>query len=508
MKRVSLACGVFLLGALAGSYVLVPLFVHSQQAPNPAPVVFPKEMSSYREVVKRVLPAVVSIEMKVKPKAKGEVKRRRPPDDSQIPEEFRKFFEEFRGRQFEMPDESDTPSQGFGSGFIVDPKGVIMTNNHVVAGADQVDVTLNDGRKFVSKEIKTDRKTDLAIVKIESKEPLPYLDLGDSDAMEIGDRVLAAGAPFGLTGSVTSGIVSAKGRNGLSMNMYEDFLQTDAAINPGNSGGPLLNLEGKVIGINSAIKSRSGGFQGVGLAVASNLAKDILQKLKTDGQVRRGYLGVSIRDLDADVATRLGVKEKKGVLIAQVMDGAPAAKAGFQSGDVVTAIDGKPVKDGRDLQRVVKDLPLKKPVDVSVYRDGKMQTLSVTVEQQPDEFGSGRGIVPSRAPNREQEPNSLNVDKIGVEISDLSAEQAEKLGFKGTPAGVLVTKVDPDGLAGQGGLRPKMLIIKVDNKPVKSAEAAKSLLAKADLDQGVLLQIQTAEGITSYLVLKAEGAVK
>src|SRR5207244_7605565 len=188
------------------------------------------------------------------------------------------------------------------------PKGVILTNYHVVGGADSVEIELRDGRKFTSKDIHGDRLNDLAIVRIRTSEPLPYLELGDSDKMEIGDRVLAAGAPFGLTGSVSAGIVSAKGRDRLGMNMYEDFIQTDAAINPGNSGGPLVNLDGQVIGINSMIKTRTGGFQGVGLAIASNLAKNVIKQLEESGTVRRGYLGVSIQELDTELAARLGAK--------------------------------------------------------------------------------------------------------------------------------------------------------------------------------------------------------
>src|SRR5205823_5715105 len=208
--------------------------------------------------------------------------------------------------------EEEGPSEqfiGFGSGFIVDPKGVVLTNNHVVDGATEVEVTLHDGRKFTSKDIKTDEKTDLAIVRLDTKgASLPYLELGDSASMEIGDRVLAVGAPFRLTGTVTSGIISAKGRYGLGLNKYEDFLQTDAAINPGNSGGPLVNLDGKVIGVTSAIKSRSGGFQGVGLAISSNEARKIMRRLHEHGVVRRGYLGVQIRDVEEETAKKYGLK--------------------------------------------------------------------------------------------------------------------------------------------------------------------------------------------------------
>src|SRR5262249_47621968 len=221
--------------------------------------------------------------------------------------EFRRFFEEFQRRPFGLDDDEPVPQEAFGSGFLVDPKGVILTNHHVVNGATEVDITLQDDRKFKSTDIHSDPRTDLAVIRIKAEAPLPYLELGDSSQMDQGDRVLAIGAPFGLTGSVTSGIVSAKGRS-LSNGPgdRDDFLQTDAAINPGNSGGPLVNLEGKVVGINSAIKSRSGGFQGVGLAISSNLAKRISEKLLKDGVVRRGYLGVMMKDLtDKELAHRL-----------------------------------------------------------------------------------------------------------------------------------------------------------------------------------------------------------
>ena len=279
MARRSIVPICLILVGLAGGFVAGPV-LHGQ---NASVATAPQELTSYRNIVKQVLPAVVSIESRVKPKTKTTAQkgqdRKRTPFDDQVPEEFRRFFEEFQQQPFQMPEE--TPVQGFGSGFIVDSKGVILTNYHVVAGADSVEVTLQDGRTtFTSKDIHGDRKTDLAIVRIDPKgKKLPSLELGDSATMEIGDRVLAIGAPFGLTGTVTAGIVSAKGRNGLNVNMYEDFLQTDAAINPGNSGGPLVNLEGKVIGINAAIRSRTGGFQGVGLAIPSNMAKNVIGQL-------------------------------------------------------------------------------------------------------------------------------------------------------------------------------------------------------------------------------------
>ncbi len=433
----------------------------------------PREITSYRDIAKQVLPAVVSIETKAKATVKKPAARRPLlPDNPGIPEELRKFLEEYP-QPFEMPD--PYPRRGFGSGFIVDPKGVVLTNYHVVAGATEVEVQLQDGRKFTSKDFKGDPKTDLAIVRIDSKTPLPNLEFGDSDGMEIGDRVLAFGTPFGLTGTVTAGIVSAKGRN-LRMNMYEDFIQTDAAVNPGNSGGPLVNLEGKVIGINSAIKSQNGGFQGVSMSIASNLARNIMEQLLKDGKVRRGYLGVQIQNLDPEVAVRLGVTDKVGVLVAKVMDGTPAAKAGMKEGDVVTIIGGKAIKDGRELQQRVAELPAGKPVDVVIVRDGKSETLKVTVEEQPQEFGA---TTAAPAPPSRPEDEPINLDKIGIRITDLTSEWAERLGYKDEPAGVLITQVDPNGLAADKGLRTGMVLQKVDGKAVKSAASAVKRSRKA-----------------------------
>src|SRR5262245_46983732 len=398
MKRCSLIVCCLVLGGLAGAFLAGPLL----KGQAPAVPAFPKELSSYRDVVKKVLPAVVSIESKAKavPARPG----RRQPPMQEVPEEFRRFFD------FGDGEEAPDPQGGFGSGFIVDAKGVILTNFHVVDGASQVIVHMSDGRKFTSKDVKTDPKTDLAIVRIEAPAALPFLELGDSDAMEIGDRVLAVGAPFGLTGTVTHGIISGKGRS-LQLNMYEDFLQTDAAINPGNSGGPLVSLDGKVIGISAAIKSRSGGWQGVGLAIASNIAKSITPQLLKDGVVRRGYLGVQIKDVDEpEVAARLGLKEgEQGVLVTRIFEDTPGAKAGLKEGDVITSLNGKPVGNGHDLQTLIARQPVGKAVEVRVLRDGKPTTLQVTIEEQPQKYGTPRVRVPRRI---DRESDGIRIDKI------------------------------------------------------------------------------------------------
>jgi serine protease Do len=491
MKRCSLILCCLVLGGLAGIFLAGPLL--QGQAPD-APAI-PKELTSYRDVVKKVLPAVVSIESKAKvmPDRQG---RKQAPLNEQIPEEFRRFFD-FDGEG----DETPVPHGGFGSGFLIDAKGVILTNFHVVDGASQVTVQLSDGRKFTSKDVKTDSKTDLAIVRVEAPAALPFLELGDSDAMEIGDRVLAIGAPFGLTGTVTHGIISGKDRS-LQLNMYEDFLQTDAAINPGNSGGPLVSLDGKVIGINSAIKSRSGGWQGVGLAVSSNIAKTIVPQLLKDGVVHRGYLGVQIKDLtEPDIASRLGVQQgEHGVVVTRVFEDTPGAKAGLKEGDVLTTLDGKPVHNGRELQTLIARLPVGKSVEVRGLRDGQAKTFNVTIEEQPNKFGTTRVPLPRRI--ERDEPDSVAIDKIGVDAIHLTADVADSLGYRERAQGALITSVKRDSPADEAGLRRGMLITKVDKKPVKSAKALRDAVEAASLAKGILLQIETAQGGTNYVLLK------
>jgi serine protease Do len=510
MRRWSLAFSSLTLASVmaVGAWYL-PNALHVTAAPPPVNAEPPKEQpTSYRAIVKKVLPAVVSIESHAKHTLKAKQPKRKPPTSEefpQSPEELRKFFDQLQPGDNGEGDDGGDGTLGFGSGFIVDPKGVVLTNFHVVEGADEVTVELHDGRKFTSKDIKSDPKTDLAIVRIHAKEPLPYVEFGDSDEMEIGDRVLAVGAPFGLTGTVTSGIISAKGRN-LRMNMYEDFLQTDAAINPGNSGGPLINMEGKVIGINSAIKSRSGGFQGVGMAIASNLAKHIETQLLKNGVVHRGYLGVGIDEVDnEDLATHLGVKTGHGVIVTQVFADGPAGKAGLKEGDVITALGGKPVKDMRSLQGVVAELPKGEPVELAVVHDGKPETLSVTIAEQPPNFGAVKASRP-RLPEKVQD--AVSIDKIGADAVDLTPSLAEGLGYKDTTKGALVTEVERDGLAASAGLGRGVLVTKVEQQPVTSASALKEKLDKASLEKGVMLQVRTPKGGVTYVLLKTDATDK
>ena len=480
MKRNLSILGLFLALVAVGGYGASRALVWAN---NSAPIAH--DLPSYRDVVKRVLPAVVSIEAHSKTKVTSGFQT--PFNMPGLPDELRKEFERFQKKSPEMH-----PGRAFGSGLIVDANGVILTNDHVIRGADEVEVLLQDGRKFTSRDIKRDPRTDLAIVRIQAK-GLPFLKLGDSDAMEIGDRVLAIGAPLGMTGTVTSGIISAKGRD-IHMNMYEDFLQTDAAINPGNSGGPLVNLAGEVVGINSAIKSGTGGFQGIGLAISSNLAKNVMDQLQNKGAVQRGYLGVQIQPLDPEVAKRLGLGEKTGVVIAKVGPGTPAAKAGLQDGDILLEFAGQAVKDPRSLQRLVAGQAMGKNVELTVYRDGANKTLTLTVENQPEAFG----ITTSPS----AEPGLTTFGKIGVKVTDLTSKRAKELGFP-EESRVLITDVDPESAAGRAGLRSGMLILQVDGKPVKTVAEVQTAFDKSSLAKGYLLQVRSPQGGTMYVLVKS-----
>jgi serine protease Do len=469
MTRWPLAVASLVLGGAIGLIAAGP-FLRGEPAGAPVAV---KEPTSFRDVVKKVLPAVVSIESHSK---SAPVKDRKP--------------------EAEGPDDE---TLGFGSGFIVDPKGVVITNHHVVEGADEVTVYLNDaqGRKCRSKDIKSDPKSDLAIVRLDSKDALPFLELGDSDAMEIGDRVLAIGAPFGLRGSVTAGIISAKGRT-LHRNKDEDFLQTDAAINPGNSGGPLINLDGKVIGVNSAIQSRTGGFQGIGLAIASKIVSRVKDQLLKDGAVHRGYLGVQIEDLDNEaLAARLGVKG--GVIVTRAFDDAPAAKGGVQEGDVIVSLGGKPISDAHTLQNAVASSPLGQAAKMEVVRDGKAKNLDITLLEQPADYGAAKVNVPDTV---DVPKETTKVESLGAESVDVTADLAKRMGLKDSTRGALITKVERRGPAWDPGLRKGMIVVKVDGQPVTTSATLKEKLKGAEKD--VLLQVRSLQGGVNYLLVKPE----
>jgi serine protease Do len=422
----------------------------------------PRDWNSYNPVVKRVLPAVVCIE------GKGKAAVRPKLDDI---------------------------DPGFGSGFLIDPSGIVVTNNHVVRDTSVVEVTLHDGRKFTSKDIRRDPKADLAVIRLETKEQLPFLEFGSSDAMEVGDRVLAVGAPFGLTGSVTQGIVSGKSRN-LNLNLYEDFLQTDAAVNPGNSGGPLVNMEGKVVGLTAAIKTRSGGFQGVGLAVSSKLAKSVAEQLVKHGSVRRPYVGVGVKDLDEATAAKLKVKQTAGVLVSEVYPKSPAEKANIGVNDVISTVNGVAVPTMRDMQKATLALPIGQQVEVVVMRKGQLFLTKLKVEEQPDVLGPEAGVGSPRQP--------VDFTSLGLSIGELTEDIATLAQIPKEVKGVVVGDVAKNSLAEQSGLARGMVVVQVDRTPVASAEAFRKAVSQANRERGAVLHVLRPSGDVDFVILKLQ----
>jgi len=376
---------------------------------------------------------------------------------------------------------------GQGSGVLISGDGLILTNNHVVKDAQRLDVRLADGREFRGKVVGADDQSDVAVVRIEGT-GFPHLELADSDRLEIGEWVIAIGSPFGLSDTVTVGIVSAKGRSQVGITGDEDFIQTDAAINPGNSGGPLLNLDGKVVGINSAIMSRSGGNVGVGFAIPSNLAGAIKDQLVSTGHIVRGFLGVVVQDLTPALADSFKAEGHQGALVAEVAEDTPAGTAGVKQGDVIAAVDGKPVVGPGDLRNKIALRAPGTKVDLLLLRDGREEHLSVNLGEQP-----GAEASPAATP----EPTSA----YGMELEPLSADLAARLGYEDAK-GVLVSKVAPDGAAAAAGIEAGNLIVSIDRTPVNSVKDVQAALAKAK-DGRILLQLRNGPH-SRYLVLSKD----
>jgi serine protease Do len=397
------------------------------------------------------------------------------------------------GQNFQTP-----PRDGMGTGVIIDKSGIILTNNHVVDGADNVTVHFSDGREFKATEVKTDPHSDLAVIRIKADSDLPVAHLGNSDDLEIGDWVLAIGNPFGQEKTVTAGIISGKGRQ-LGSTRTE-YLQTDAAINPGNSGGPLVNLSGEVVGINTAIASNSGGYQGLGFAIPINEAKWVTGQLIKNGSVNRGYLGVGIGEVGNELATKLGVKPGEGALISEVFPNTPAADAKFQEGDVVTKFAGHEIHSPHEVQDAVERSPLNTAEPVEVIRDGKPVTLSVTVKPMPKNYGMEEEQTEQ---HEEKTPaaSNYNAEQLGLDVSDLTADETADT-YKGFE-GVVIRKVDPDSAAWEKGLRPGMLIRKVGKTMVHNVKDFETALKGESLKDGVLLQIRTERG-SHFVVLEAQ----
>ena len=428
---------------------------------------------SFADLVERVGPSVVNIKVTKVEKVGG--RSFMGPEGSGPDSPFGDFFEKYFGGQMpQMPREYR--QQGAGSGFIISQDGLIVTNNHVVEGAKELTVTLANKQEYTAKVVGRDPKTDIALVKIEPKEKVVAVSLGDSDRLRVGDWVVAVGNPFGLSNTVTAGIVSAKKRV-IGAGPYDDFIQTDAPINPGNSGGPLFNLKGEVVGINTAIIPNG---QGIGFAVAVNLAKNLLPQLEAKGSVTRGYLGVNVQAITPELAKGLNLRDTKGALVADVMKGGPAEAAGIKSGDVIVNFDGTDVAEVGNLPPLVAATPVDKTVAVTVLRNGSEQNLSVTVARMPGE----RTEAASQA-----EPTQ---GRWGLALRDLDARTAQRVGVA-PGEGVLVTGVEPGSAAAKAGVRQGDVILEANRRKASSVADVQAEAKKGDGNGTFLLLLKRGE---------------
>jgi serine protease Do len=367
--------------------------------------------------------------------------------------------------------------QGSGSGVIISRDGHILTNNHVVEGTQEVTVTMADQQTYKARVVGRDPKTDLAVLKVDAKEALPVAPMGNSTDLRVGDWVVAIGNPFGLSHTVTAGIVSAKGRV-IGAGPYDDFIQIDAPINPGNSGGPLFNMQGEMVGINTAIISSG---QGIGFAIPIDLAKSLIPQLVTSGEVSRGYLGVSIQSITPELAKALNLAERQGALVAEVMPGSPAARAGIRQGDVIVSFNGTTVKDSRDLPSVVAKTPVGEQVTLSLRRDGKTQQLPVTVDKLPSE----KGVT--------QESSQVGPSQWGLQLQEMTPQMGRQHGLAGE-SGVMVVGVQPGSPAELAGLQGGDLLREVNHQPVRTVQDVRDALAKADQQESLLLLVKRGQG--------------
>ena len=464
----------FMIKVLVISSVLAaaPLLTADSSACNAPPV-------SFVSVGKKAIPAVVFIRVEASAESDdpfgGQQNPFGPPSNDDF---FNRFFG-FQGGRPQQPQ----PQVGQGSGFFISADGYIMTNAHVIRGADKIEVTLNDGQVLEATAIGSDPQTDVAIIKVNGKD-FPYLTFGDSDTLEIGEPVAAIGSPFQLQASLTTGVVSAKGRQGLRISDLEDFIQTDAAINPGNSGGPLLNLDSEVIGINTAIVSRSGGYMGIGFAIPSNMAKQIMGQLIDKGAVTRAFLGVSLQPVDKDLAAGFNLEKAEGALITDITPKSPAEKAGLKQGDIILEYNGKPIKS---MQTFRNDIALMTPgttINLKVYRKGQTLNMPVTLMASA-ENASAPGAIGTR---------------LGIDVENLSPEMGKQLGYTKGEEGVVIVKIKPGTPAANAGLRPGYLIVAVNHKKISNLNDYNEAITEASKNKRVLLLVRQGNMTRFYSI--------
>lgn len=438
--------------------------------------------ASYADIVERAAPAVVNIEARRKSSRTSQQQQQQQNPLMDDPR-FREFFDQMPQGQRQPPVE-----RGVGSGVIISADGTILTNNHVVEDADDIEIELTDKRTFKAKVVGLDAPSDLAVLKVEGGD-LPFMNLGDSDKVRVGDVVLAIGNPLGIGQTVTSGIISAKGRRtGLGTGSFENFLQTDAPINRGNSGGALINLTGELIGINSQILSpggAAGGNIGIGFAIPSNMVKGVMDQLVKNGKVRRGQLGVLIRDIDADLAASLNLKDTRGAVVSDVQPGTPAAKAGVQRYDVVTALNGDRIEDGNSLRNRIAATQPGSEVTLTVMREGKEQQIKVTLGELSSETAVNERENPQGNQNA---PSGEQSGRLGLGLQPLTPEFKRQL-QSNADRGLVVTEVDPNGPAAEAGIREQDVILEINRQPVTSFEEVQAALEKSG-DRPVLILME------------------
>ncbi|NDD57891.1 MAG: DegQ family serine endoprotease [Chlamydiae bacterium] len=451
-----------------------------ESSPNTECVCSPKQISKFfTDVAKKSMPAVVFIKVQ----STAEDNNASPFGYGSDPfgdDLFQRFF----GIQPQQPQPKQQMSQG--SGFIVSPDGYIMTNAHVIKGADKITVVLNDGRELDASLVGSDPHTDIAVVKIDGKN-LPFVNLGDSDEMEIGEWVVAIGSPFQLEASLTVGVISAKGRQNLRITDLEDFIQTDAAINPGNSGGPLLNLDSEVIGINTAIVSRSGGYMGIGFAIPSNMAKNIMNQIINNGVVTRGFLGVSLQPVDKDIADAFNLPKAEGVLVSDVSKDSPADKAGVKQGDIILEYNGNTIKSIGGFRNEISMMKPGSVVKLTINRKGKMVMVPVTLGSASDSLATTGGIS----------------QKLGIEVDQLNPDVAQQLGYPKEEVGVFITKVKPGSAASMAGIRPGFIILAINHKKVTTVAEFNEVMAEVGNKNRVLILVKQG-AMTRFYSIKMD----
>jgi len=470
-----------LVGAIAASTAprLRPLSLPSIAVADPTARAIPPDLLSFAEVAERVSPAVVTVRSEKRVRA-GEAPR--GPFGNMAPEDdpFQRFFGIPRG---------DQTVRGMGSGFIIDPAGILLTNNHVVQGADKLIVRLQSGREVEGKLVGADPKSDVAVVQIQGG-PFPAVDLGSSESLRVGEWVLAIGSPFNqqLEHTVTAGIISAKGRSAVGLADYEDFLQTDAAINPGNSGGPLVNLRGRVIGMNTAIASRTGGYQGVGFAIPIDMAKDIATQLRDNGKVVRSWLGIGINDISTEIARGLELDNTDGVLVSEVTPNSPAEKAGVQEGDVILSMNGTAAGGIAKFRNRVATTAPGTQVELAILRDGIRKTLKARLEEKPEDEVAARN----------RGGGQPRGEGLGIELANVTPDLARRFDLEARSSGVVVTRVENGSPAAEAGLQPGDVVRAVNRKRVGNVAEFEAAIGRLDSKAPVVLLLR--RGLASTYV--------